>query len=170
MHQHGLTLIELLTALAILGILAGLAAPSFNSLFERWQTNKAISTFESALFYARSESVRRGGGLVLIRQSSGENCTETSKADWRCGWILATTSNKATALQASNQAFPNIVITASATGDEVHLDRWGGMSLNNTSSSFSFELHHKNKTTSDGKKLCIASGGIARQIAGSSNC
>ena len=169
-RQKGLTLIELLTVLSILGVLAGLAAPSFTSLFERWQTNKAASTLESALFYARSESIRRGGGLVLIRQSSGENCAETSKADWRCGWVLASTSDKTTVLHASDQTFPNLVIDASSAGDEIHLDRWGGMSLNNTSNSFSFALHHKNKSANDGKNLCIASGGMARQIAGSSSC
>lgn len=168
--HRGLTLIELLVTLGILAILTSLALPSFSSLFERWQTNKAISALETTLLYARSESIRRGGDLVLIRQTQNGTCNAATNTDWRCGWILTTAADKTTALKNSGEAFPQTVLTASTSGDEISLDRWGGMTLGAAGNNFSFTLYPAGKTTASGKNLCIVSGGIARQIAGNVNC
>ncbi|MBP9942093.1 MAG: GspH/FimT family pseudopilin [Comamonas sp.] len=152
---------ELVITLAILAILTAMAAPSFSSLFERWRTAQAVSALESALMYARAESIRRGGGLVLIRHANNSTCTASSTTDWRCGWTLATTADKTTPLQDSGVMFSELTLTISADASEINFDRWGGMTLG-SASNFSFSVYPKNRDSSSGQLLCIKSGQISK--------
>ncbi|WP_341328296.1 GspH/FimT family pseudopilin [Methylotuvimicrobium sp. KM2] len=58
-HQKGFTLLELLVVVAIVGILAGLAAPSFNTMLERRRLVAATESVLSDLRWARSESIKQ---------------------------------------------------------------------------------------------------------------
>ena len=71
--QRGVTLVELVVAIALLGLLLGLAAPSFGV----WTRNAMVRTVTDSLItgvrLAQSEAVRRNRQVVLFLTNS-QNC------------------------------------------------------------------------------------------------
>ena len=57
--QQGVTLIELLTALIIIGLLFGLGVPSFGGWIQNAQIRTAAEAIQNGLQLARVEAVRR---------------------------------------------------------------------------------------------------------------
>lgn len=84
-RPRGFTLLELMTTLAILAIVAGFAAPSFVSLIESNRIQTQANTFFTSLIAARSEAVKRNQPVVLCKSADGQNCTETG--NWEQGWL-----------------------------------------------------------------------------------
>jgi type IV fimbrial biogenesis protein FimT len=58
--SHGVTLIEVLVAIAIAAILAGLATPPFRDAMARARLEGAVSGFATDLQYTRTEAIRGG--------------------------------------------------------------------------------------------------------------
>jgi prepilin-type N-terminal cleavage/methylation domain-containing protein len=83
--NRGLTLIELLVAIAIAAILAGLAAPSFRETLARSRVEGAMSTLGIDLQFTRSEAIRRRTNATLIVAADGASYsvlyTPTAGAD-----------------------------------------------------------------------------------------
>ena len=52
-HILGFTLIELMVAVSVLGVLMAIALPSFQPLMERWRVRQVESHLESSLQFAR---------------------------------------------------------------------------------------------------------------------
>ena len=92
---RGFTLIEFTTALAVAAILFTLAAPSFSWLIQSSAMSSTVNTFLADIRYARSESIRRGGGVVMCRSDAPEAAspvcgtgTGSGGAGWASGWII----------------------------------------------------------------------------------
>lgn len=90
--SRGFTLIELLVVIAIVAILTTLAAPSFKNLIQSNAMSGAVNTFMADMRFARSEAVRRGGGVVMCRSNAPEatnpTCSGGSTIGWESGWII----------------------------------------------------------------------------------
>lgn len=78
----GLTLIELLVTIAIAAILLGVAIPNFQSFFINNRLVTSANDFVAALNTARSEAIRRGVSISLVKNSA-------TGGDWgSAGWSL----------------------------------------------------------------------------------
>ena len=89
----GFTLVELMVVVSLLAILMGLAAPSFARLAKAAAISSAVNQFLADMRFARSEAVRRGGGVVLCRSEDPESAEPTcssslDSAGWASGWIV----------------------------------------------------------------------------------
>lgn len=173
--QRGLTLIELAVCIAVAAVLIGIALPSFTPLIERWRASQATSDLESALLLARNESIRRGGGVSLIRHAPGENCAAADN-EWQCGWVLSLDSDQdgtadleSTPLQIVN-ALANLTVTASANGSAIIMDRWGGMQLLGDGNNFNLAIRPSYQPETQSQILCIKPGGHLQKVKPPTNC
>jgi type IV fimbrial biogenesis protein FimT len=85
-HAHGLTLIELLATIAIVAILSAIAVPSFSNLRHDNARAAEVNGFLHAIFFARSESIKRAQVVTLCKSRDGSSCA--SDAQWHDGWIV----------------------------------------------------------------------------------
>lgn len=91
-HSRGLTLLELITTMAIVVVLLALAAPSFKSLTASTQLTTAKNQLVLGLQRARSEALSRGRDVVLCPSLDGLRCVDAS--DWSNGWLLYVDNNR----------------------------------------------------------------------------
>jgi type IV fimbrial biogenesis protein FimT len=84
--RRGLTLLELVIALAMLAIVASMAVPSFGAAADRARLRNAAETLAADLAEARYESAQRGVRLYLDVQTGPGWCwAVTSAPGCRCG-------------------------------------------------------------------------------------
>jgi type IV fimbrial biogenesis protein FimT len=81
-HARGLTMLELMIALAVLAVLAAVALPSISARLERQRLSSVAETLATDLAEARFEAARRGQALHV----------EASAADKTWCWAVSTQS------------------------------------------------------------------------------
>jgi type IV fimbrial biogenesis protein FimT len=77
--QRGFTIMELMTVVAIVAILASFALPSFRDLVQRSRLKTAASDFHTSLTFARSEAIKRNGTVSVVPADA---------SDWSRGWSV----------------------------------------------------------------------------------
>lgn len=96
-RQSGFTLIEVLVALAIMGILAAIAMPSFTSTIRRYTADAIRDDLTASLQLAKSEAIHRGqiAQVTITRIPRSATCmTDTTVLGvWTCGWQIYMDAN-----------------------------------------------------------------------------
>ncbi|MBC5785003.1 GspH/FimT family pseudopilin [Ramlibacter sp. USB13] len=85
-NSRGLTLIELLVTLAVMGILSMLVIPSFSVLLAKRAVQAAASDVASDLRLARSEAVKRSNYVTVCRSTDASTCA--AAGSWHTGWVV----------------------------------------------------------------------------------
>lgn len=85
--NSGLTLLELIVTLTVVGILLTIAVPNLNALLQGQATATTADRFALMLAYARQEAVTRCRRVVLCPSVDGETCV-TGSGRWEEGWIV----------------------------------------------------------------------------------
>ncbi len=88
---HGLTLVELLTAIALLAVLLGIGVPSFASLLQRWRVDAAVESLTADIRLARSTATRTSRPVVMCARASDGTCSAGN--DWSTGWLVFSDPN-----------------------------------------------------------------------------
>lgn len=91
-HCSGLTLIELLVALAVLSVLIGKGVPTVSSVVTSNRVASQVNNLRGDLAFARSEAVKRGQRVVLCQSDDGVICS--NKKAWQTGWIIFSDPNQ----------------------------------------------------------------------------
>ena len=181
----GFTLLELMVVLSIIAILTMMAVPSFKQMIQSTTISSAVNTFLADMRYARSESIRRGGGVVMCRSDAPEatnpECgSKSGPGDngWVRGWIIfydqdgtgdrtVTSTDPVLRVQAALTQVDSIV--QSTGGSSTKIVFTGTGRLKNMSSGMMTLQFGGGKFTSDLQRtVCVSIGGQAR-IAGDGN-
>lgn len=89
---RGLTLLEFLFVLAVMGILLGIAVPIFGAFRQSQARAVAVDRLALMLQYARHEAVTRSARVVLCPSVDGDSCAIGS-GRWEEGWIVFVDDN-----------------------------------------------------------------------------
>ncbi len=104
--QRGVTIVELLVVVTIIGIMSAMAAPSFGD-FIRNQRVKAMATdLHIALIKARSESIKRNVDISIVPNTAGA---------WQDGWTIPDPAVVG-ALIDSQTGYYGLVVTSAGGG------------------------------------------------------
>lgn len=66
-QMYGITMAEVLIAVAIVGILAAVAMPAFQGMIERNQIKQVAEAFKSDMQFARAEALKTGKEIYVSR-------------------------------------------------------------------------------------------------------
>ncbi len=98
----GFTMVELLTAIAVLAVLLALAVPNFNDATLSARLHGFANSLVASAQIARSEAIKRNSNITLCASANGTTCAPAGAVGWEQGWIVL---NGATVLQ-RQQALP----------------------------------------------------------------
>jgi type IV fimbrial biogenesis protein FimT len=84
---RGVTLVELVITLAVIGVLATVAVPSFRQFLESGRLTTATNDLLGDFNLARAEAIKRQQGqVVMCVSTTGTGCTASSP--WSSGWMV----------------------------------------------------------------------------------
>ena len=92
-RQGGLTLLELIIGISVLGILLAVGVPSFQSTVDSNRLAAQTNSLVTALNLARSEAVKRGQPVSICASTNQTSCSGATA--WTTGWIAFTDANGA---------------------------------------------------------------------------
>jgi type IV fimbrial biogenesis protein FimT len=82
--SSGLTMVELMFAIAILGVYLAFAVPSYRDAALNSKLNAVASSLHASVMVARSEAIKANRPTTLCASSDGANCT----GSWTEGWVV----------------------------------------------------------------------------------
>ena len=93
MQSRGITLLELLVSIAVMGIMAATAIPALSNFIKDSRISASLINLRSDLYLARSAAIKYNRHAVICpANDSNTNCSES--ADWENGWMVFIDKNR----------------------------------------------------------------------------
>jgi type IV fimbrial biogenesis protein FimT len=173
-HESGFTLIEVMVSLAVLGILAALAAPSFSDAIKKYRVKAIKDDLIASMQMARTEAIRRGKAVGLIREIAAADCT-VNGASWNCGWRIVIDASGDRAIDSTERNDPANILKVTTippgynvthTGDtnQMIYNVWG--QATGVGQSFVISNSADGSTGAATMTVCISAGGRIRSVKG----
>lgn len=182
---RGFTLVELMVAVAIVGILAAIAMLNFSESIKRFRVNAIRDDITASLQLARTTAMSRGVSVFLVRNDACTGVTFSGTNDWSCGWRIVADSNrngnvnatvnvgdlnpllKDTLLQTTLVPAGFTLIHNGTGTDSATINQWGQL----TGTGHNFLITSAPYGTNDPTSItCITSGGRVRHIKDTLTC
>ena len=87
----GFTLIEFTIAVFIIGIVVTLGMPQYQRLVVDARMTSQSNEFLTAIYYTRSEAVKRNDRVTICKSTNGTACATTGT--WAQGWMVFVDNN-----------------------------------------------------------------------------
>ena len=82
----GFSLLELLVALVVAGLLLALAMPAYSDWLRAYHQLNQAQALARALDIARSEAIKRSGRINVCRTTDWHDCAP--RGGWESGWLM----------------------------------------------------------------------------------
>lgn len=116
-------MIELMVALAVLGIAVAIAVPSYDTLITTNRMAGKINEFVASLHLARSEAIKQGQNVRVCTSLDGATCNAAN--DWTQGWIVRVDTSGAVLKVYPALSGGDTLVGDGNTGDAIRFDRNG---------------------------------------------
>lgn len=116
-HHSGLTLVELMVAIAVAAILLTAVAPGYQNLILSNRISSQTNELVTALTMARTEAVRSGQDITLCARNN----------NWQQGWLITQASTCADALAQNNfiREWDAPAVSVTGTANAITFDALG---------------------------------------------
>ena len=186
-NQLGLSLLEVVIAVAVAGLLLSLAVPSFQAMQARRAVAAAIATIESDFALARSEAIRQGHSVTICSSSTAGECLADAASgddDWTTGWIIYAQPTTSGSSSSTSSSAPSTAPASPASSPLRVQGRLAGIqSIQASDNQFTFRPTGLGKSSSDrivitpqadstqARWLCMSTAGRLRVSApGAKSC
>lgn len=164
--QSGLTLIELMVAVAVLAILLSIGIPSFQSLVAQNRATSAANELQSTLQFARSTAIAQARPVTVCAANfatSPPTCiTSPTVRNWSGGWIVLQ-QGQTQPLRERRALHPSI----SLTGHPQRVYSTTGTLLGQTDTQFDLAVASGPGAT---RRVCMSLSGSSRIVSGDVVC
>jgi type IV fimbrial biogenesis protein FimT len=164
-RASGFTLIELMIALSIVGILLAIAVPSFREAMMNVRISAQTNDLMTDLSVARSEAVKRSLPVLLCTSKDGLACG----GSWSDGWIVfvdadndAAVSNGDLVMKSRPAAEGNNSIVATAGTDTLSAVSYRPTGLTGNKNVVKFSICDSRTATKSGREIEITVTGRAK--------
>jgi len=165
----GFTLTELMVTVAIIGVLASIAVPSFQDMIERNRLKEAVESLKSDLMFARTEAIKRSQNISVnrITGNSGEWFYGLNTSACDSSETVTTESDFCTVKRISGIAF-NQVNLISESGNTTFSFRRGTANAGNT--CFSTTNYRLRVKVSNSGRITVCTNTGTEAVGGYGSC
>jgi len=160
--QFGLTLVELLVTIVVLGILLGIGVPSFQSMLAQNRATSVANDLQSTLQFARSTAIAQARPVIVCVANYANDPATCSAANgnWHNGWIVLMDGQILREHRALN---PSITLTGRPQWEYTTTGTLIGQNIVN------FDLTVNSGPGAE-RRICMTISGSSRIIPGGAAC